>query len=382
MAKKDYYEVLGVSKSATQEEIKKAYRQLAKKYHPDTNKGNSEAEAKFKEANEAYQVLSDEQKKSQYDQFGHAAFDPNAGYGGGGGFDTSGFSGGFNTSGFGDIFESFFGGFNGDSGFGSSKRRGPARGADLRYNMTISFEDAYFGASKNIEITKDETCGTCKGSGAEPGSNKKTCERCGGTGQIRQQSSTPFGNFVNVTTCPVCHGEGSIIEKPCKTCHGKGTVNKAKKISVKIPEGIDTGQALTLSGEGEPGKSGGPAGDLYIYITVRPHRYLKREGANLYLDVPIPFTLAALGGDIEVPTMTGKIKYHVPEGTQTGTIFRMKGKGMKHLRTSKYGDLYVKVNVEVPKKLSNEQKQILERFGSTGQEKSFFEKVKDSFGGR
>ena len=378
MAKRDYYEVLGVDKTATQEEIKKAYRQLAKKYHPDTNKDNSSSEAKFKEVNEAYQVLSDEQKKSQYDQLGHAAFDASAGYGGGGsGFNTSGFSGG----GFGDIFESFFGGFGG-SGFSGSQRRGPARGADLRYNMTITFEEAFFGTHKEIEITKDETCDICKGSGAEPGSKKKTCERCGGTGQVRQQTSTAFGNFVNVTTCPACHGEGSIIEKPCKACHGRGTQNKTKKLSIKIPEGIDNGQALTLSGEGEPGKAGGPSGDLYIYITVRPHKYLKREGANLYLDMPISFSLAALGGEIEVPTMTGKIKYTVPEGTQTGTVFRMKEKGMKYLRTNKSGDLYVKVNVEVPKKLTAEQKQLLERFTATANEKSFFDKVKDAFGGK
>lgn len=374
MAKRDYYEVLGVKKTASAEEIKKAYRELAKKYHPDANKDNPDAESKFKEANEAYQVLSDDKKRVQYDSMGHAAFD------GTGGFNASDFSG---FGGFGDIFESFFGGgFGGGFGGSASRRSGPQRGTDLRYNLTISFEEAYFGTKKEIDVPKDERCPDCGGTGAEKGTSRKTCAHCGGSGQIKQQRSTAFGSFVNVVPCPVCQGEGTIIESPCKECRGRGTVHKVKRLSVAIPEGIDNGQALTLAGEGEPGAKGGPPGDLYIYITVRPHKHLKREGADLYLDMPIPFALAALGGEIDVPTLTGKIKYKVPEGTQTGTVFRMKDKGMKYIKTNRFGDLYVKVTVEVPKKLTGEQRSALEAYARHTSETSFYDRVKGDFGSR
>jgi molecular chaperone DnaJ len=372
--KRDYYEVLGVTKNASQEEIKKAYRGLAKKYHPDANKDDAQAEHKFKEVNEAYQVLSDEEKRRQYDSFGHAAFDGTGGARGFGGFED--FMGGF-----GDIFDSIFG-----SPFGRQQKRantGPQRGADLRYDMSISFEEAFFGCKKEIELVKDEKCPECGGSGAQKGTERKTCPNCGGTGQVRQQRSTAFGNFVNVTTCSACGGEGHIIERPCMKCKGKGTLSRLKKLSVNIPAGIDDGQAMTLSGEGEPGKRGGPPGDLYIYITVRPHKYLQRDGYDLYLDMPIPFSLAAIGGEMEVPTLEGRIKYRIPEGTQTGTVFRLKEKGVQHLRSNKKGDLYVKVNVEVPKKLTDKQKDLLQQFDNITKtkEKSFFERVKDAFGG-
>jgi len=373
--KRDYYEVLGVSKSATAEDIKKAYRRLAKQYHPDTNKEDAQAEQKFKEVNEAYQVLGDEEKRRKYDSFGHAAFDGTGGMGQGfGGFEDI-------MGGFGDIFDSFFGG-----GFGRQGRRantGPQRGSDLRYDLSIAFEEAVFGCKKEVELVKEEKCPECEGSGAQKGTDKKTCATCGGTGQVRSQRSTAFGNFVNVTTCSVCGGEGFIIEKPCQKCKGKGSISRLKKISVNIPAGIDDGQALTLSGEGEIGKRGGSPGDLYIYISVKSHPYLQRDGYDLYLDMPVSFTLAAVGGDMEVPTLEGRVKYKIPEGTQTGTVFRLKEKGVRHLRSARKGDLFVKVTVEVPKKLNDRQKELLRQFDSiaSAKEKSFFEKVKDAFGG-
>lgn len=373
--KRDYYEVLGVSKNATANDIKKAYRNLAKQYHPDTNKEDAQAEQKFKEINEAYQILNDEEKRRQYDSFGHAAFDGTGGFQGGyGGFEDM-------MGGFGDVFDSLFGG-----AFGRSSRRaynGPQQGADLRYDMSITFEEAVFGCKKEIEILKEEKCYECEGTGAQKGTHKKTCDICGGSGQVRQQRSTAFGNFVNVTTCTACGGEGVIIEKPCSKCKGKGTVNRLKKLSVTIPAGIDDSQAMTLSGEGAPGKKGGEPGDLYIYISVKPHKYLHRDGFDLYLDMPVSFTVAAMGGDLEVPTLEGRVKYKIPEGTQTGTVFRLREKGVKHLRSTRKGDMFVKVTVEVPKKLTDKQKDLLEQFEKINmqKEKSFFERVKDAFGG-
>lgn len=374
--KRDYYEVLGISKSADEAEIKKAYRKLAKQYHPDVNPGNKEAEAKFKEINEAYGILSDPQKRSNYDRFGHAAFDGT----GGGGF--SGFEG-FGFGGLDDLFESFMGG-----GFGRSKakRNGPQKGSDLQYAIEITFHEAAFGVTKEINITRLQNCGTCNGSGAKPGTNPETCKTCGGTGQVRYAQSTPFGQFVNVKTCDACRGEGRIITKPCETCNGKGRVSKNAKISINIPAGIDEGQTISLRGEGEPGLRGGASGDLYVTIHIKPHPIFKREGYDVVCDVPISFTQAALGAEIDIPTIDGKMKHIIPEGTQTGTIFKLRGKGVKHLRSNARGDQYVRVNVEVPTRLSQKQKELLRQLAELSgddegleQKKGFFNKMKDLF---
>lgn len=372
--KRDYYEVLGVSKGASPDEIKKAYRKLAKQYHPDVNPNDKEAEAKFKEVNEAYSVLSDEQKRSQYDRFGHDAFT------GAGGSGFSGFDFGF--GGLDDLFESFMGG-----GFGRSraKKTGPQRGNDLQYAIEITFEEAAFGVTKEISISRLQNCTACSGTGAKPGSTVETCKRCQGTGQVRYSQSTPFGQFVNVKTCDACHGEGKIITQPCESCHGKGRVSKNSRISINIPAGIDDGQTISLRGEGESGLRGGPSGDLYVTIHIRPHVLFKREGYDVVCDIPISFTQAALGAEIEIPTIDGITKYNIPEGTQTGTVFKLKGKGIKHLRSNNRGDQYIRVNVEVPTKLTQKQKEILRQFaeesGDEGleQKKGFFNKVKDLF---
>jgi molecular chaperone DnaJ len=381
--KRDYYEVLGVSKNATEDEIKKAYRQLAKKYHPDVNQGNKDAEAKFKEINEAYEVLSDKDKKAKYDQFGHAGVDPN-GFGGTGGFGGfSGFEGGFGD--IGDIFDAFFGG----SGFGSSssrRRTGPQKGADLKYELEIDFEEAVFGVKKDIQVTRNENCKECRGTGAKAGSGVETCKACGGSGEIRYTQSTVFGRVVNVRPCEHCRGEGKVIKDPCTACSGRGIVRKTRKIKLDIPAGVDTGSVMPLRGEGEPGTKGGPNGDLFIYIRVRPHRLFKREGTNLYCEMPVSFAQAALGDEINVKTLDGDIKYTIPEGTQTGTTFKIKGKGVPSIRNKARGDLYFTVKVNVPKKLNEQQKDILRRFAEAcgeqlnGQEKTFFDKVKDAFG--
>jgi len=373
--KRDYYEVLGVSRQATSEDIKKAYRKLAKKYHPDVNPGDKDAEAKFKEINEAYSVLIDEQKRANYDRFGHAAFD-----GTGNGF--SGFDG-FGFGGLDDLFETFMGG-----AFGRSRRSGsygPVRGRDIQYSIDITFEEAAFGVTKEIPVTRLQTCTACNGTGAKPGTYPENCKRCQGTGQIRYSQSTPFGHFVNVKTCDVCNGEGKIITHPCETCHGKGRVSKNSRISLNIPAGIDDGQTISLQGEGESGLRGGPAGDLYVVIHIKPHPIFKREGYDVVCDVPISFTQAALGGEIDVPTLDGIIKYTIPEGTQTSTVFKLKGKGIKRLRSNSRGDQYIRVNVEVPTKLTQKQKELLRQFaemsGDEGleQKKGFFEKVKNLF---
>lgn len=373
--KRDYYEVLGVSRNADEAELKKAYRKLAKQYHPDMNPDNKEAEAKFKEINEAYAVLSDPQKRQQYDRFGHSGLNGNGfeGFSGFGGFDF----------GFEDIFDTFFGG----SPFGRSTRRrsGPQRGADLKYSLEISFNEAAFGTTKEINISRMQLCQVCNGSGAKPGTSPETCRHCNGAGQIRQVQNTPFGQMVNMRVCEVCRGEGTVISNPCDECHGNGRVRKTSRISINVPAGIDNGQTISLRGEGEPGMKGGPPGDLYVSIRVKPHPIFKRDGYNVICEIPITFTQAALGAELEIPTIEGTMKYNIPEGTQTGTVFRLKNKGIKHLRSNAKGDQLLKVSVEVPTKLSAKQKELLKEFAEISgdevfqQRKSFFEKMRDLF---
>lgn len=373
--KRDYYEILGVSRDADETELKKAYRKLAKQYHPDMNPNDKDAEAKFKEINEAYAVLSDPQKRKQYDMYGHSGLD-------GTGFDGFSGFGGFDF-GFEDIFDTFFGG----SPFGRSTRRksGPRRGNDLKYSLEISFLEAAFGVTKEINVTRMQLCHVCGGSGSKLGTKPETCRHCNGTGQIRHVQATPFGQMVNMRTCEVCRGEGTIITNPCDECRGNGRVQKISKISINVPAGIDNGQTISLRGEGEPGMMGGPPGDLYVSIRVKPHPLFKREGYDVICEIPITFTQAALGAELEIPTLEGTIKYNIPEGTQTGTVFRLKNKGIKHLRSNAKGDQLVRVNVEVPTKLSAKQKELLKQFAEISgdevfqQRKSFFDKMKDLF---
>ena len=366
--KRDYYEVLGVEKTATDEELKKAYRRLAKKYHPDANPDNKkEAEAKFKEVNEAYETLSDPQKRKMYDQFGP---DGPQGFGGGGpgggyySYSTSGFDGFGDFGDLGDIFSSFFGG-----GFSSNRSKaqaGPRKGADLRYNMDLTFEEAFSGIEKEINITRDETCNTCHGSGAKPGTHAETCSMCGGTGQIKQVQTTILGQMQTTRTCPTCHGEGKIIKEPCGECRGKGTVRKSARIRVKIPAGIDDNQTVVLRNEGEPGQKGGPKGDLYIVIHLKRHSIYTRKGDHVLCDIPITYTQATLGAEIEVPMVDGsKEKYRIPEGTQTGTKFTIRGKGFKSPNTNYSGDFVFTVQVQVPKKLTKEQRELLIELAKT-----------------
>jgi len=370
MSKRDYYEVLGVSKTASQDEIKKAYRKLSKQYHPDINKEPG-ADEKFKEIAEAYEVLSDETKRSQYDQFGHEG--PNQGFGGG-------FSGGF--GGFEDIFSSFFGG-----GSRRSDPNAPRKGDDLQYRMNISFEDAVFGKQTEIEIPSEESCETCNGSGAKPGTNPKTCETCKGSGQINQTVDTPFGRMVNRRACSTCQGTGKIIIEKCTTCHGSGTVQKRKKIKVTIPAGVDDGQQLRVSGQGEAGINGGPPGDLYIVFNVSAHKEFERDGDDIYYELKLTFPQAALGDEIEVPTIHGKVKLKIPAGTQSGAQFRLKDKGVKNVHGYGQGHQYVIVKVVTPTKLTEKQKQILRDFaeisGDIPEEhgSSLFDKIKKTFKG-
>ena len=377
-SKRDYYEVLEIGREASDTDIKKAYRKLAKQYHPDVNPGDKTAEAKFKEVSEAYEVLSDNQKKSRYDQFGHAGVDPNSFGGAGAGF------GDFDFGGIGDIFESFFGG--GGFGRSSRSRSGPQKGTDLKYSLEITFEQSAFGTEKEISINRYESCTSCKGSGAKNGTSPTTCKHCNGTGQVQYKQNTPFGQFVNVKACDVCRGEGKIIIDPCPKCNGKGKVRKTVKKTVGVPAGIDDGQTLSMRGEGDPGVKGGPAGDLYITINVKPHAIFKRQGNDVVCEMPITFTQAALGAELEVPTLDGRVKYDIQEGTQTGSIFRLKGKGIPHLRGNGRGDQYVKVEIDVPKKLNEKQKELLREYAEiSGDEtcenrKSFFNKMKDALG--
>ena len=376
--KRDYYDVLGVGKSADATEIKKAYRKLAMKYHPDKNPDDKEAEEKFKEINEAYEVLSDETKRNNYDQFGHEGVN-GQGFGGAGGFGGQGF-GGFDDI-FGDIFGDMFGG---GFGGGRPRRRGPERGADIRQRINISFEEAAFGKNVQVKINRSEECDECHGSGAKPGTSKKTCPTCNGSGQVQSVQRTPFGNIASTRTCSTCNGEGEVIDSPCSKCHGKGSIRKSKTIEVDVPAGIDEGQMIKLSGQGELGTRGGPRGDLYIEVSVNAHQLFTREGYDVYLEMPITFAQATLGDKIQVPTLDGKVEYQVPEGTQTGTVFRLKGKGIPKLRSNIRGDQYVKVTVEIPKKLNDKQKELVRQFAKEcGEEvherqKSLSDKI-DSF---
>lgn len=370
--KRDYYEVLGIQKGASDDEIKKAFRKMAKKYHPDINPDNKEAEAKFKEVNEAYGVLSDKEKKARYDQFGHAGVDPNYGAGGG-------FSGGFSGFDMGDIFGDIFGGFSG--GFGSrSGRNAPKPGRDIGVDVTLTFEEAAFGCEKEISLYRTEFCPDCGGSGAKAGSKTETCHVCGGSGQVRTTQRTILGNMQTVTTCSACGGKGTVIKDPCQKCAGKGKIRKSRKIKVKIPAGIDNGQSISLQGQGDVGDKGAPMGDLYVTVRVKPHELFRRDGFNITCEIPISFAQAALGAELEVPTLDGNVKYQIPEGTQPGTIFRLKGKGIQMLRRASKGDMYVKVNVTVPKNLSSKQKALLKEFEgmdkTSGKSKGFFENLK------
>ena len=377
--KRDYYEVLGVSRSASEDEIKKAYRKLAKQYHPDLNPGNAEAEQKFKEVNEAYEVLSDSNKKARYDQFGFAGVDPNYGAGAGGGGGFGGFTD-FDFGDLGDIFGSFFGG--GFGGNGRSSRSGPQRGESIRVGVTVSFEEAAFGCEKEVTVDRVDQCPTCKGSGCESGTTPEVCSQCGGTGTVQQRRQTPMGVFATTTTCPKCGGRGKIIHSPCKDCGGTGQQRKRRTIQVNIPAGIDNGQTISLRGQGSAGRNGGPAGDLLITVTVRPHPLFRREGNDVLCEAPITFTQAVLGGEMEIPTIDGKVKYDIPEGTQTGTTFRLRGKGIPNLNGRGRGDQYVTVYIETPRNLNREQKEALKKFSqSLGEHnyearKNFFSKFK------
>lgn len=372
--KRDYYEVLGLQKGAAESDIKKAFRQMAKKYHPDLHPGDKEAEAKFKEVNEAYEVLSDADKKARYDQFGHAGTDPNFGAGGGyGGWGAQDFD-------FGDIFSSFFGG-----GGRRANPNAPRRGSDVAANVIISFEEAAKGCKKQVPIRVVETCRTCGGSGAAKGTSASTCPVCHGSGQEARQQRTPFGVIQTQSVCSRCHGKGKIIEKPCSDCNGVGQVRVSSTVGVNIPAGINDGQVLTVRGKGNSGTNGGPAGDLELQVSVRPHPIFERDGYDLLCELPLTFSQLALGAEIQIPTLDGKVPYTIKEGTQPNDIIRLKGKGVVYLNGRGNGDLIARVTVEVPKSLSAKQKELLQAFEeSLGEKnyqkrKSFFEKVKDAF---
>lgn len=385
MDKRDYYEVLGVQKGASDAEIKKAYRKLAKQYHPDLNPDNPEAEAKFKEINEANQVLSDPEKRAKYDQFGHAGVDPS--YGGGG----VNFTGGFDGIDLGDIFADIFGGSGFGAGFStrssSSNPNAPRRGSDIAVALDISFMEACRGISHDITVNRAEECSECKGSGAEPGSDLKTCTECKGRGYVTVQQRSMFGMMQTQRPCSKCGGRGKIIEKQCVKCHGKGTVNMKKTVSVKVPAGIDDGLTLNVRGQGNVGTNGGGRGDLKVRISVRPDSVFRREEYNIRIDFPVTYAQAALGAEIEVPTIDGPVTYNVPAGTQPGTVFRLRGKGVQKLQQAEgnRGDQFVQISVEIPKNLTKKQREALEAFEATLDEKnyekrrSFFDKLKDKF---
>lgn len=375
--KRDYYEVLGVPKSASDEELKKAYRKLAKKYHPDMNPGDKTAEAKFKEVNEAYGILSDKEKRSKYDQFGHAGVDPNFGGGGFGGFDMGDMD-------LGDLFGSFFGGGFGGFGGGSQRRaNAPQRGETLRASLTITFEEAAFGCEKTLNLNRTEPCDACQGSGCADGTAPETCPECHGTGSVRIQQRMGGMAFSSSAPCSRCRGEGRIIHTPCKVCGGAGINRKQSRITVTIPAGIDDGQAVSLRGQGNAGRNGGPAGDLLVSVRVKPHPKFQREGTSVLYEHPISFFQAALGAELEIPTIDGMVKYNLPAGTQTGTTFRLRGKGIPELRNRGRGDQYVTVTVQVPKNLTGEQREALSNFAASMGEsipepgiKGFFDKKK------
>ena len=366
--KRDYYEVLGVNKGASDDEIKRAYRKLAKANHPDLNPGNKEAEARFKEVNEAYEILSDKEKKSRYDQFGHAGVDPNFGAGG------AGFDGGFDFGDLGDIFGSFFGG-----GFGGGRRtnpNAPQRGESLRMSLILSFEEAAFGCEKAVTVERMEVCSTCQGSGCAEGATPEVCPDCHGTGTVQIRRQTPMGVFATSSPCSHCGGKGKIIHQPCKECRGAGTVRQRRTIQASIPAGIDNGQTISIRGQGNAGKNGGPAGDLLITITVRPHELFRREGTSVLCEAPITFAQAVLGAELEIPTIDGKVKYDLPEGTQSGSTFRLKGKGIPSINGRGRGDQYVTVYIETPRNLNKEQKEALKKFAETMGDNNYEERKK------
>ena len=378
--KRDYYEVLGLQKGASADEIKKAFRKLGKQYHPDLNPGNKEAEEKFKEINEAYTILSDPDKKSKYDAYGHAGVDPSYGAGSGG---FGGFEGGFGGFDFGDasdIFSSFFGG-----GGMRTNRNGPTRGNDREVRITLTFEEAVFGCKKEISYSRVEKCETCGGNGAAAGTQPETCSACGGTGSIRTQQRTILGVMQSTRPCSACAGTGKVVKNPCQSCRGTGFVTKKKKLDVTIPAGIDDGQNIVLRSQGDMGKNGGPNGDLYITVNVKSHTVFDRDGYNIYCEVPITFTEAALGAKINVPTLEGDYEYTINEGTQSGSVFTLKGKGVQVVNSKGRGDLTFRVIVEVPKNLNSKQKELLREFDESCdgknnvQKKSFGEKVKSAF---
>ncbi len=382
--KRDYYEVLGVAKGVSDDDLKKAYRKLAKQYHPDLNPGDKEAEKKFKEVNEAYEVLSDKDKRARYDQFGHAGVDPNYGAGGAGGY--GGFGGGFDFGDLGDIFSDFFGG-----GFGGSSRRAnpnaPRRGGDLHTSCTISFFEACRGVKKEVSISRQETCPDCHGSGSAGGKEPQTCPECGGSGQVRVTQRTPLGSVSTARTCSHCGGRGKIVTDPCQKCSGTGRVKSTSKIEINIPAGIDDGQTLAVRGQGDHGANGGPAGDLNVTVNVRPDTLFRRDGYDIWCEIPLTYSQAVFGDELTVPTIDGKVKYTIPEGTQPGTVFRLKGKGVQSLNGRGRGDQYVEVTIEVPKGLNRAQKDALKTFDSMMSDekqyekrKGFFDKLKDMFG--
>src|SRR6056297_329409 len=373
--KKDYYDILGISKDASQKEIKRAYRKLAKKYHPDMNNGDDSSGEKFKQISEAYEILSDPDKRKRYDQYGHSCINEDD-------FNFDDFArGGF--GGFEDIFDMFFGG-----GMGGMNRRrnAPQRGRDLQYRLNISFEDAAFGTEKKITIPRTEVCPVCDGKGAESSSDVKTCSKCNGKGQIRVTQQTPFGQFAQTRTCDKCGGSGEIVENPCSNCHGTGKVKRRRKLTINIPAGVNNGSKLRMSNEGEAGEKGAPSGDLYILINVEEHDLFDRKGDDIYCEVPINFVQATLGDEIQVPTLDGKVKFKIPQGTQPGTTFRLKNKGVNHLNRSERGDQYIKTKVVIPENLNDKQKELLIEFADISgdeinpEKKGFFNKVKDALG--
>ena len=385
--KRDYYEVLGIGKNATDAEIKSAYRKLAKKYHPDLNPGDKTAEEKFKEVNEANDVLSDPEKRKRYDQFGFAGVDPN--YGAGQGGYGGGFGGGFGGAGgvdLGDIFGDLFGG--GFGGFGGSSRanpNAPRKGHDIQASVILTFEEAAHGCTKKVTLNRQQTCPDCNGSGCEPGSSPETCTQCNGRGYVVTQQRTPFGVMQSQQPCPHCGGRGTIIKNPCKTCRGTGKTSARKTLEVKIPAGIDDDQNIALRGQGDAGTNGGPAGDVIVHVTVKPDAVFERDGYDVYVRVPITYSQAVLGAEIEVPTVDGKVAQKIPEGTQSGTKFRLRGQGIQYLNGRGRGDQYVIVDVEIPKKLNRTQREALKTFEDSLKDenyekrKSFFKNLKDRF---
>lgn len=382
--KRDYYEVLGVSKGATADEIKKAYRKLAMKYHPDYNPGDKEAEEKFKELNEANEVLSDPEKRQRYDQFGFAGVDPNYGAGAGGGF-----GGGFGGVDLGDLFGDIFGG--GFGGFGGGSRanpNAPRKGQDLRVRITLNFQEAVHGCSKKISITRQETCTECGGNGCAKGTSPETCPDCGGRGYVVTQQRTPFGVMQSQQPCTRCGGKGKIVKEPCKVCRGVGKMGIKKTLEVNIPAGIDDDQSIALRGMGDAGTNGGPSGDVIVMVSVKADPVFQRDGYNVWVTVPITYSQAVLGAKVTVPTVDGKVEYDIPEGTQSGTTFRLRGKGIQYVNGRGRGDMYVKCEVEIPKKLNKTQRDALKKFEDTMKEenyekrKGFFKNLKDMFDGK